>query len=280
MHTEEKNNLFLTAKIDRIFKSILVQENDYRLMEAILTEILEKKVKIIKYLKTELPIYNKNEKVKVTDLLMEAEEELFHVEINTCFDEATRARNLSYFGAFYSQKTRRGKRYDTKTKVLHIDLNFNQSALDLPKRKFKIMAEEDQMVYANNFEIITINIASYKRNWYDKNRKEKIHLVMLDADEKELKELSKKDRLVKEYEEKLLRMNKDGVFVRELTEEEDKEYLLNTRIELAHEKGLEQGKEKEQKKIIKNMLECGIKKEEIQKIVNITPKEYQKLLKD
>ena len=47
---------FYTAKYDRIFRSIFVDDEDYTLMEALLSECLDTNVKIIRYLKSELSI--------------------------------------------------------------------------------------------------------------------------------------------------------------------------------------------------------------------------------
>ena len=110
--------------------------------------------------------------------------------------------------------------------------------------------------------MITINIENVKKEWYDKNihgDKENIHLVMLGASEEELVELSKKDELVKEFDQKMYILNSDGTFIRTVSEEEDKERLTNTRISLA--------KEEEKMEIAKSMLE---KKYDIQEIMDLT----------
>ena len=58
---------------------------------------------------------------------------------------------------------------------------------------------------------------------------------MLGASEEELVELSKKDELVKEFDQKMYILNSDGTFIRTISEEEDKERLTKTRISLAKE---------------------------------------------
>ena len=93
--------------------------------------------------------------------------------------------------------------------------------------------------------MITINIENVKKEWYDKNiqgDKENIHLVMLGASEEELVELSKKDELVKEFDQKMYILNSDGTFIRTVSEEEDKERLTNTRISLAKEEATQNEK--------------------------------------
>ncbi len=73
---------------------------------------------------------------------------------------------------------------------------------------------------------------------------------MLGASEEELVELSKKDELVKEFDQKMYILNSDGTFIRTVSEEEDKERLTNTRISLAKEEAVEE----ERMEIAKAML--------------------------
>ena len=55
---------------DSIFKAIVVNEKDTRLLDYILSDILEEKVHIIEFVPTELKIRRKSERVKVTDLIV------------------------------------------------------------------------------------------------------------------------------------------------------------------------------------------------------------------
>ena len=105
--------------------------------------------------------------------------------------------------------------------------------------------------------MITINIENVKKEWYDKNihgDKENIHLVMLGASEEELVELSKKDELVKEFDQKMYILNSDGTFIRTVSEEEDKERLTKTRISLAKEEAAEEATNNRNIEIAKAML--------------------------
>ena len=90
---------------------------------------------------------------------------------------------------------------------------------------------------------------------------------MLGASEEELVELSKKDELVKEFDQKMYILNSDGTFIRTVSEEEDKERLTNTRISLAKEEAAEEAKAEEKMEIAKSMLE---KKYDIQEIMDLT----------
>ena len=102
---------------------------------------------------------------------------------------------------------------------------------------------------------------------------------MLGASEEELVELSKKDELVKEFDEKMYILNSDGTFIRTVSEEEDKERLTNTRISLAKEEAAEEATNNRNIEIAKSMLEespeLGIEK--IAKITGLSITEIKKL---
>ena len=81
---------------DRIFKAIVANPNDTRLLDYILSDILEEKVHVIKFIPTELKIRRKSERVKVTDLIVESNNgKHILVELNSNFSSSTKIRNLS-----------------------------------------------------------------------------------------------------------------------------------------------------------------------------------------
>lgn len=79
--------------------------------------------------------------------------------------------------------------------------------------------------------------------WYSKNEKEiekYKYLIMLDLKPGELKELEKKDRLVKEYKMIVEIVNNDPNFTRRISEEEDRRMCYNSDIRIATKKGAKQ----------------------------------------
>ena len=100
---------------------------------------------------------------------------------------------------------------------------------------------------------------------------------MLSTNEKELMELSKQDELVKEFDEKMFVLNSDNTFTRTITEEEDQELLMNARLEIAEEKGLEKGKFEIAKAMLEETPELGIDK--ISKVTGITKGKVRQLQK-
>ena len=196
----------------------------------------------------------------------------------------------------YSQKKLRGEYIediDEKLEVLHIDINFNESKKEEEKKTFYVQNEKG-IKYSESFKIITVNIAKYKHMWYHKNikgDKTHIYLVMLDANEKELKELAKVDKLIKGVEEEVEKLNDDFVFRREISREEEAKIREQMRVNEAKKEGIEegivkgieegkiQGIEENKKAIAKNMLESGESEEKTLKYTGLSKKELDKLKK-
>ncbi len=62
-----KANLYYSAKWERVFFTIMINENDYTLMESLLSEILEGEVKIIEHSRTQLKVQTVGDKAKTSD---------------------------------------------------------------------------------------------------------------------------------------------------------------------------------------------------------------------
>ena len=87
------------------------------------------------------------------------------------------------------------------------------------------------------------------------------YYIMLDLEERELKKISKKDRMVERYMEDLVKVNSNPEFQAFMTYEEDQEKIYNSRMKASLKKGLEQGK--------KEGIEQGIEQGEYQKSIEI-----------
>ena len=68
---------FKTARNDIVFKTVFIDDKDHTLMNALLSEILNTEVKVIKYLKNELDVKDVKEREKRVDALIEAEGKKF-----------------------------------------------------------------------------------------------------------------------------------------------------------------------------------------------------------
>ncbi len=275
---------FYNLKYDKIFKSIVANPNDTRFLDKMLSDILDEDVKVIEFIPTNLNVRSKRERVKVTDLIVKTNDnKKILIELNLNFDNTVKIRNLSYFAAYYSQYIESGEEYvEEEMEIIQINLNYNKSKKELFKKTYYLTSMEDGEIYTKSFKIINVNVASCKEKWYSECIKgdiSHIYLVMLDASKEEIKELSKKDKIVKEYGEKMYIINKDGTVTRTISDEEDQEKILRTRIHLAENKGLAKGIINGKKEIALKMLEDGLSLEMIQKYTSLNKKEIEKLQK-
>ena len=284
----DKELKFYNLKYDKIFKSVVANQKDTRFLNNLLSDILEEEVKVAEFIPTNLNVKRKRERVKATDLIVRTEDDKkILIEVNSNFDRAVKIRNLAYLASYYSQYVESGNQYEEeKMKIIQINLNYNKSKKGRIKKTYYLTSKEDGEIYTKSLKIININVASCKDKWYSECIKgdiKHIYLVMLDANEEEIKELSKKDKVVKEYGEKMYIINKDGSVTRTISYEEDQKKLFKTRLNLAQEhgeeKGLKKGEEKNKKETAFKMLELGLSLDTIQKCTSLSEKEIQKLQK-
>lgn len=154
------------------------------------------------------------------------------------------------------------------------------------------MMDEEEKLYVENFAIYEFNMDFYKKMWDNKDEKlieENKALIMLDLDLKNLKILSKKDRLVDKYMNNLENINKEPTFREYMSYEEDQRKIRNTLMEEGYKEGIEQGIKqgieeglKQGSKdtsimIAKNLLNLNFLIEDISKATNLSIEEIEKL---
>ncbi len=240
-------------KIDRNFKAVVADPNDTKLLECILTDILDEEVHIVKFISNEL---------KITDLIVETNNgECLLIELNSNYDNSLKLRNLSYFTSYYSQ-------------IVVINLNYGMSEKEPFKEIYYLRGNITGRIYTDTFKIIDVNLDKYKEKWYDKcieGDKKHIYLVMLNANSKEIKKLSKRDKIIREYEKKMLTLTKEGVVINHLTPKEEEEKLMRSRIHMAEIEGIN--------KVAINLLKTNMSIEYIEKVTGLTKREI-KILKE
>ena len=95
---------------------------------------------------------------------------------------------------------------------------------------------------------------------------------MLDMEIKDLKKLSK-DRVVKEYMEKIEKLNEDSIFINWITKEKDEQMIKNTQLYRATQEGINS----EKIEVAKSMIQENMNLELIHKITGLTKEEIEKL---
>ena len=146
----------ITAKNDRIFKTIFVQEKDHHLMESILKECLGEEAKIDEYIKVELGVTNVSEKSKRLDAIFKLKGKKIIVELNT-EGSAISKRNFGYFTKFYGTSIERGKSYKNDYVYILINLSYNIHDKNNYCRTYYIQDSEGKK-YVNNFIVKEFNM--------------------------------------------------------------------------------------------------------------------------
>lgn len=275
-----KQKRFYTAKYDRVFKTILCNEDDKELFQEFLSRLLSKKVKIIEFLRNELPVNTTLEKSKTVDVLVKVDDEYIHIELNTNYNNYLHVRNYIYFSSIYSKKVKRGEEYDFKTKFIHIDFTYGMSLFENECTKYYIQSETGNK-YLNNIEIIEYNMDKIMNYWYNQDEEKIIeckHLIMLDLKTKDLESLSKGDDFVKTFNEKITELNEQETFQSAMTYEEDQKLILNTEKHISFNEGVEQGSREKQLEIAKSMFNEKLPVETILKCTNLTIEELNSLI--
>ena len=285
------NKKFYTAKYDRVFKSVLCDEDNPYLLQEFLSRLLKKKVSIVEFLRNELPVNNSLEKVKTVDVLVKVDDEYIHIEINVGIPSYLHIRNFIYFSTIYSRKVQRGEIYDYKTQFIHFDFTYGIEDNEEDYIEYCVQSDRGEKYVPNikiidnipNIKIIEYNMDKIMEYWYNKNIpkvNEYKHLIMLDLETKGLKKLSEGDGFVGDFEKKLTNLNEQETFQSAMTYEEDQKLILNTEKKISFEEGISQGEKEKQLEIAKTMLlknmniktisECtGLTIEEINKLQNI-----------
>ena len=281
---------FYTCKYDRAFKEIMLKKDNIELLKYYLEYILNVEIKQIKINNVELINGNLNTRGKRLDLYLETNAGKINVEMNAENKNYVHPRNLAYICNIYQNHTLIGKEYDQNTKIIQINFSYG---LNKKKAiyKYEIKNEEDER-FVYNFEIYEINMEYFMKTWYKKN-KEQIekykYFIMLNLEHDELKELSKKDKVVERYMEDLNVINSDPVFIQHMTDEDDREGIYKALLAEEKEKailegieegkkvGLEQGISQGIQKVAKTMIENNFQIEDIIKITGLTKDEILNL---
>ena len=96
----------------------------------------------------------------------------------------------------------------------------------------------------------------------------------------EIEKLGKKDKVVKEYEERMLTLTKDGVVINHLSYEEDQEKIRRSEISEARDEGIIKGITEEKDNIAINMLKDNMPIDVIMKYTSLEEKEINRLKKN
>ena len=276
-----KQKKFYTCKYDKAFKEIMMKKENFFILKKVLENILEIEVKEIELRPLNLNTNNIYVKGKETDLLVLTNQGKIEIEVNTHYEDYVRVRNFCYITNIYQNEITEGSKYSEEIKMIQINLNYGVKDKEY-KRIYK-MRDEEGKEYIKNCIIYEINMDKYKEILYNKNKEEiekNKYILMLDMNLEEL-EKYKEDKVVKEYMEKMERLNQSPMFINWITKEKDEEMIRNTQLFKAEEKGINKGiakgREQANLEIAQKMINEKVDIHVISKVTGLTIKEIKDL---
>lgn len=272
-----KQKKFYTCKYDKAFKEIMMKKENFFILKKVLENILEIEVKEIELRPLNLNTNNIYVKGKETDLLVLTNQGKIEIEVNTHYEDYVRVRNFCYITNIYQNEITEGSKYSEEIKMIQINLNYGVKDKEY-KRIYK-MRDEEGKEYIKNCIIYEINMDKYKEILYNKNKEEiekNKYILMLDMNLEEL-EKYKEDKVVKEYMEKMERLNQNPMFINWITKEKDEEMIRNTQLFRAEEKGIDKGREQANLEIAQKMINEKVDIYVVSKVTGLSINEIKKL---
>lgn len=288
MITAEKTKVY-TAKNDRVFKSIAHGNNGKVILEAILGNVFDEPVEILEFIPVELPQDTEDERKKVLDVLVRVGNRIINVEVNAQgLSEVTKIRNLAYLCKLFSKNVSKGQEIDVETEFLQINFIYNSKVTD--KMVLKSYLTHEDGIYTKNFSIWNVFIENVEKICYtDAKEREKLrYLLMMDKTPEELANFFPDDEIIKMFRGEIVRLNSNAKFIREISEEEEKEMIHNTELKLSKQEGKEEGHvegkaegiEEKTIDVIKNLLVKHMSIEDIADVVNLSTDEVKNIIKE
>ena len=276
-----QNELLLKPKIDVVFHALFRRANN-TLLEAMLTSILDIKVKIIENLDRHLDIATANEKLGVMDLRVKFKDGTYcNVEIQLKPYNFENERFLYYLSDTYSRQLERGEEYQEINKTISIvivdhEVDVLKGIEDLNVRWQMRDNTTGSRMLTDRFELVIIELPKAKRI-YDKQKDNKISQWMMFLDNpnsKEVCNIMDKNEDIKKANEELKQVSGDYELRRiaELKQKyiRDEKAALSYAIEKGQkegfdkgynngmQQGMQQGKNEANIQTAKNMLKLGL----------------------
>lgn len=273
-----EGNKFYTAKNDRAFKDIFMNEKNKDILKCLLENILNIEIEEINYSNLERPASNINVRHKRFDLFVKTNKRSIQIEVNSDADKTDYPRNMAYICDTYANTTLQGENYVENYDIIQINLTYNLKYNDLIRKYY--IQDKDGNTFVKNFIIYEVNMDKYMTFWYNNDIKEVEkykYIIMLDLGKNDLELLSKKDKVITRYMEELEKINVDMDFHEFISEEEDRRKKENTRVLKAEMNGIKQGINTEKIEIARNMKENGEKLEVISKYTGLSLKEIENI---
>ena len=269
----------ITMMSDEVFKSVLQD----RSCEDYLVDIIEGITKINKdYIKRNLVFKNSEltkeeieEKGKITDLLIELQDNIINLEMNKYYYDGLFNKNDRYVTKLKEGMITKKEKFAKEKKVIQINFNNFDMFDERIIIKFKMMDPERHLIRSEymkvtDTEIYYINLKRVRQKYYNKDKLTKLEkelLIMTTDNKEELRKISKGSREMESVAKKISKLSKEeemqGIYLKEEQEafirDQIRAYAMKDGYNGGMEKGLKEGhKEGKHEGIIESKKEIAI----------------------
>ena len=158
---------------------------------------------------------------KVLVIVLHTDQGIIGLEMNVN-NRNLHIRNTVLAFDLYNHYIYRGDEYDDLIQVIQVNYTYGLGKKYNEIEVYELQNERKEQLL-KNFKIIEWNMDKIMKFWYDKDEEniEKYkYLIMLNLEQEELHELSKRDEKVKKYMEEVERINQDPKFREYMAKEE------------------------------------------------------------
>ena len=141
------------------------------MLKGLLESILKVEIYKITIQRDELQEGNVYLRRKHLDALLDTNEGVINIEVNTTKDQYTKIRNFAFLSRIFASHTLRGEDYSENEKFIQINLNYQSR--DKEYQRIYYVQDQEKHHFISNFKIYEFNIDKYVNLWYT-NNKEKI----------------------------------------------------------------------------------------------------------
>ena len=229
---------FYLACNDKCFKCIFQNPQNQYLLGLLIESVTGCKYSNMNYSNVEKNI-NMYIKRKYLDMNLDSKDAIVNIEMNRFNRNYINPRNTSFICDCYSNNVLKNGKYTEDKDVIQINFSYGIKG-NVPIKKYMILNinRNDQKPRVKNFKIYEVNMDYIMKYWYNRNKQEvnidRIieyrYFIMLSLNLNELEELYEitKDERIRDFMKELEKVNTLPEFRQFITEEQDKEFILNT----------------------------------------------------
>ena len=243
-------NEYMISMSDTIFKAIIQHPHFKRLLSLILSDMINLSPTFIAenliFINTELPVENKKEKKKITDILAKVDGTTINIEANRFLKSSSSAKNNLYHHKLTYSHYLSGEDVDN-SEVVQINFNMVKKYGNTLFTLFTLKSDDGRYVDEENFKRIHINMANPLEKYYNYGKEklskiEKAIVMFQITNKKELKELAKGDEDLMAMAKIIDDLNRDVRLIDLYSKEELDEWAKRVDRKQAIKEGKVEGK--------------------------------------